>query len=93
MADRHDADQADFRTEYASQQENTGPAGHRAELVASRAARAMRDGDRHMDGSLRDHLAATRRAYDDRTARLGPATPDYWGVWGSAERDWEAEAG
>jgi hypothetical protein len=44
-------------------------------------------------GSPRDRLAAARAEYDDRTARLGPAAPDYWGVWGSAVHDWEAEAG
>jgi hypothetical protein len=44
-------------------------------------------------GTLHSRLAAARAEFNDRTARLGPPAADYWGVWGSAERDWEAEAG
>ena len=44
-------------------------------------------------GGLRGRLAVAGAEFNDRTARLGPATADYAGVWGSAERDWEAEAG
>lgn len=54
MTAAHATELADFRVRYASQQENAGPAHLRAELVASRAARAMRDANRSMDGSPRD---------------------------------------
>jgi hypothetical protein len=44
-------------------------------------------------GALCGRLAAARAEFGDRTARLGPPVADQGGVWGSAERDWEAEAG
>jgi hypothetical protein len=45
------AEQANPRVSYAMHHENDGSAAKRQQLVASRAARAMRDGNRYMDGS------------------------------------------
>jgi predicted GIY-YIG superfamily endonuclease len=45
---------ASHRVSYALEHENSGPTGTRAGLVAARAARAMRDGDRTMTGTRRD---------------------------------------
>lgn len=62
MSTAHATELADFRVRYASQQENGGPARLRAELVASRAMRAMRDGNRRPDGSPRRQAEMEREA-------------------------------
>ncbi len=56
MSIGYDAELACPRVSYATHHENDGPPARRQELVASRAARAMRDGNRYMDGSPRDGL-------------------------------------
>lgn len=53
---------ANPRVSYAIQHENDGPPKRRQELVTSRAARAMRDGNRHMDGSPRPGRARFPRS-------------------------------
>jgi hypothetical protein len=47
------ADLADHRVSYAAHFENDGRRAERAASVADRAARAMRDGGRYLDGSAR----------------------------------------
>jgi hypothetical protein len=57
------------RVSYAARYENEGNTADRAASVAARAARAMRDGHRHMDGSPRD---GAQRLMPGRSQRLGP---------------------
>ena len=56
----YDAELADPRISYAGHYENDGSAGDRAAAVAARAARAMRDGNRHMDGTARERFPGIR---------------------------------
>jgi hypothetical protein len=52
----------DLRVHYAVEHENSGSPARRLELVTARAARAMRDGNRYMDGSPQDGLPRISRA-------------------------------
>jgi hypothetical protein len=52
----YDAELTDPRVCYAARYENQGPATDRQASVAARAARAMRDGGRHMDGTAQHDL-------------------------------------
>ena len=55
MKDRtYEVELTDPRVSYAARYENEGHADDRAAAVAARAARAMRDGNRSMDGTARD---------------------------------------
>jgi hypothetical protein len=57
----HETDLTGPRASYAARYENQGPARDRQAAVAARAAWAMRDGDRHMDGSPRTHPTPAHR--------------------------------
>ena len=69
----HEAEPAGPRVSYAARYENEGQAADRTAAVAARAARAMRDGDRHRDGSPRDHLPGGSRSGPDYMPRGFPA--------------------
>ena len=72
----HDAESADTRVRYAARYENEGQAADRTDAVAARAARAMRDGDRSMDGSPRDHQPGGGRSGPDWMPHGFPAQHD-----------------
>lgn len=57
MSATHAGKLTDPRVSYAMHHENDGSPARRRQLVASRAARAMREGGRHMDGSPRQGVA------------------------------------
>ncbi len=78
MKDRiyYEAESTHPRVSYAAHYENDGHPDDRAAAVAARAARAMREGDRHMDGSPRDHLPEGSRSGPDSMRRGFPAEHD-----------------
>src|SRR6266568_9620617 len=62
----------DPRVSYATRYENEGQATGRAASVTARAARAMRDGNRHMDDTARgSRNSVTRSARTRRRTRPG----------------------
>ena len=63
----------DYRVRYAVHYENDGPADIRAAVVAARAARAMRDGNRYMDGSARTSRTPMRTEHPSKNAERTPA--------------------
>src|SRR6266516_5939112 len=72
----YEAEPAGPRVSYAARYENEGQAADRTAAVAARAARAMRDGDRHMAGSPRDHLPEGSRSSPGSMRRSFPAGHD-----------------
>jgi hypothetical protein len=75
----HETDLTGPRVGYATRYENQGPADGRQAAVTARAARAMRDGDRHMDGSPRTHPTQANR-------QAGPEAADMAGGTGGNSR-------
>jgi hypothetical protein len=71
----YDAELADPRVRYAGHYENDDGAGDRAAAVAARAARAMRDGNRHMNGTARERSPGIRHAgLSERAGKPGAWT-------------------
>ncbi len=97
----YDAELTSTRVGYAARYENEGRAADREAAVAARAARAMRDGDRYMDGTARDRLphiahgsqwSGPDRDHDPWEPRAGEHTPRSYAAM-SCGRQAEPEAG
>jgi hypothetical protein len=80
----YDPELTDPRVSYTARYENDGRVDDRVAAVSARAARAMRDGDRYMDGSARDGLrrvtpgslrSGPDRGHDLREPRAGEHSP------------------
>lgn len=97
----YDAELTHPRVGYAARYENEGPAADRQAAVAARAARAMRDGDRYMDGTARNarprithgsQWSGLSRDHDPWKPRADEHTPQLYAAK-NGSRQTEREAG